>query len=280
MPKLTVNGATLWYDDQGTGEETIVFSHGLLWDGRMFEAQVAALSGRYRCITFDFRGQGRSEVTRGGYDMDTLADDAAALIGVLQAAPCHFVGLSMGGFVGMRLAARRPELIHSLVLMETSADPEPVESARQYRMLGGIVRLTGKLGMRLVMPRVMRIMFGRKFLEDPAREADRRLWRERGMANDRAGITRALRGVIERRPMHAELGKIACPTLVMVGDQDVATDPEKAERIRAAIRGARLVIIPGAGHTSSAEEPVFVNRVLTQFLAGLPAPASAAVADG
>ena len=266
MPKLTVNGATLWYDDQGTGEETIVFAHGLLWDGRMFEAQVAALSGRYRCITFDFRGQGRSEVTRGGYDMDTLADDAAALIDVLQAAPCHFVGLSMGGFIGMRLAARRPGLVRSLVLMETSADPEPAESARRYGMLGGIVRLTGKLGMRLVMPRVMRIMFGRKFLEDPAREADRKLWRERGMANHPKGVTRALKGVIEREPMHAELGKIRCPTLVMVGDQDVATVPEKAERIRAAIRGARLVIIPGAGHTSSAEEPAFVNRVLNQFL--------------
>ncbi|HEX8904721.1 MAG TPA: alpha/beta hydrolase, partial [Longimicrobiaceae bacterium] len=229
MPKLTVNGATLWYEDHGTGAETIVFAHGLLWDGRMFEAQVAELGKRYRCITFDFRGQGRSEVTSGGYDMDTLADDAAELIRVLMAAPCHFVGLSMGGFIGMRLAARRPELIRSLVLMETSADPEPAENVPRYRALGMIARVLGRLGMRLVMPRVMRIMFGRKFLEDPAREADRRLWRERGMGNHPVGVTRALKGVIERSPMSPdELARIACPTLVMVGDQDVATVPEKA----------------------------------------------------
>ncbi|MFL5384362.1 MAG: alpha/beta fold hydrolase [Longimicrobiaceae bacterium] len=227
-------------------------------------------------MTFDFRGQGRSEVTEGGYDMDTLSDDAAALIEALGCAPCHFVGLSMGGFIGMRLAARRPELIRSLVLMETSADPEPAENVPRYRMLGGIVRVLGRLGMRLVMPRVMRIMFGRTFLADPAREAERQIWRERGMDNHPRGIVRALQGVIDRKPIHAELGKISVPTLVMVGDEDVATVPAKAERIHAAIPGSRLLTIPGAGHTSSVEQPAFVNAALEEFLGSVPAPVSAA----
>lgn len=266
MPHITVNGARLWYEEQGDGPVAVVFAHGLLWSGRMFDAQVAALSGRFRCITFDFRGQGRSEVAASGYDMDTLADDAAALIQALGCAPCHFVGLSMGGFIGMRLAARRPELIRSLVLMETSADAEPAENVPRYRALGAIVRALGRVGMRLVMPRVMRIMFGRTFLDDPAREADRRLWRARGMENDRLGVTRALRGVIEREPIYPELGKITAPTLVMVGDEDVATVPARAERIRDAIAGARLVVIPGAGHTSSVEQPEFVNAQLEAFL--------------
>jgi 3-oxoadipate enol-lactonase len=267
MPRLLVNGASLWCEERGAGPETIVFAHGLLWSGRMFDAQVASLSGRYRCVTFDFRGQGRSEVTADGYDMDTLADDAAALIEALGCAPCHFVGLSMGGFIGMRLAARRPGLVRSLVLMETSADPEPAENVPRYRMLGGIVRALGGVGMRLVMPKVMRIMFGRTFLADPAREADRRLWRQRGMENDRLGVTRALQGVIDRKPIHAELSRISVPTLVMVGDEDVATVPAKAERIREAIPGARLVIIPGAGHTASVEQPDFVNATMAEFLA-------------
>lgn len=274
MPYLSVNGASLWYEEHGSGAEAIVFAHGLLWSGRMFDAQVAALRPRYRCIAFDFRGQGRSAVTADGYDMDTLSNDAAALIEALGCAPCHFVGLSMGGFIGMRLAARRPELIRSLTLMETSADPEPAENLPRYRMLGGIARVLGKLGMRLVMPRVMRIMFGRKFLDSPSRAAERRLWRDRGMANDPAGVTRALRGVIDRKPIHAELPEITCPTLVMVGDQDVATVPAKAERIRDAIAGARMVVIPGAGHTSSVEEPAFVNEALAEFLASVPAVAA------
>ncbi|HEU4560027.1 MAG TPA: alpha/beta fold hydrolase [Longimicrobium sp.] len=267
MPTLNVNGATLCYHEHGTGPETIVFAHGLLWDGRMFDAQAAALGGRFRCVTFDFRGQGKSEVTPGGYDMDTLLDDAAALIEALGCAPCHFVGLSMGGFVGMRLAARRPELIRSLVLMETSADPEP--NVLKYRLLGAVVRILGRTGMRLVMPRVMRIMFGRKFLDAPAREEERRLWQARGMENDPVGALRALNGVIDREPIYGELGKISCPTLVMVGDQDVATVPAKAQRIHAAIAGSRLVVIAGAGHTSSVEEPEFVNAALGEFYASL-----------
>jgi len=271
MPTITVNGATLWYTDEGAGPAAIVFAHGLLWSGRMFDAQVAALKDRHRCITFDFRGQGQSAVTADGYDMETLAEDAVALIEALGASPCHFVGLSMGGFVGMRLAARRPELIRSLVLMETSAEPEPAESGAKYRMLGRVVSMVGRLGMRLVMPRVMRIMFGRKFLEDPARRAERRLWKARGMENDPVGVVRALQGVIDRVAIYDELPRITCPTLVMVGDQDVATVPAKAQRIHAAIPGSRLVVIPGAGHTSSAEEPEFVNAALAEFLRTIPA---------
>ena len=80
MPYLTVNGANIYYEEHGQGEQTIVFAHGLLWSGQMYEAQVAFFKQHYRCITFDFRAQGRSQATESGYDMDTLAADALALI--------------------------------------------------------------------------------------------------------------------------------------------------------------------------------------------------------
>src|SRR5690349_639574 len=124
MPHLKINGVNYYYEEHGSGKETIVFSHGLLWSGAMFAKQVAALKSRYRVITYDHRGQGQTEVTQGGYDMDTLTGDAVELIKALNAAPCHFAGLSMGGFVAMRLAIRHPELLKSVILMETSADPE------------------------------------------------------------------------------------------------------------------------------------------------------------
>src|SRR5271156_3136985 len=98
MPYILVNGVNLYYEDTGHGRETIVFAHGLLWSGKMFAAQVAHLKDRYRVITYDHRGQGKSEVTESGYDMDSLAEDEAALIKALGAAPCHVAGLSMGGF--------------------------------------------------------------------------------------------------------------------------------------------------------------------------------------
>lgn len=269
MPRLRVNGAELYYEEHGSGPEAIVFAHGLLFSSRMFDDQVAALKPRYRCITCDFRGQGQSEVTREGYDMDTLSQDAGALIAVLDAAPCHFVGLSMGGFVGMRLAARRPELLRSLVLLSTSADPEPRASLPKYTLLNLIARW---IGFGLVVDKVMSIMFGQKFLTDPARAPVRAEWRQRMLANHRVGITRAVSGAVTRKGVYGELDRIQLPTLIVVGDQDVGTPPVKSKRIHERIRGSRLIIVPGAGHTLTVEEPMAVNAALEEFLLEVTAP--------
>jgi pimeloyl-ACP methyl ester carboxylesterase len=99
MPQINVNGVELYYEEYGSGTETVVFAHGLLMDCRMFERQVETLRKNYRCVAFDFRGQGQSQITEDGYDMDTLTKDTSALINELNCAPCHFAGLSMGGFV-------------------------------------------------------------------------------------------------------------------------------------------------------------------------------------
>ena len=142
----------------------------------MYAAQVAEFSKRYRCITFDFRGQGRTPVTPGGYDMDTLANDAIALIEALGVAPVHMAGLSMGGFVTMRVAARRPDLVRSIILLETSSEPEPKENVPRYKLLGFVGRW---LGYGLVASQVMPIMFGTTYMNDPARAAERNAWRAR-----------------------------------------------------------------------------------------------------
>ena len=264
MPHLDVNGTRLYYEDTGGSGEPLVFSHGLLWSGRMFDKQVAALKDRYRCITYDHRGQGQSDVWRvDSVDMETVYADAVALLQALKAAPCHFVGLSMGGFVGMRLAARRPELLRSLVLLETSADPEPLENVPRYQRLNLVARW---LGLGMVTDKVMPLMFGRTFLEDPARAGERDEWRRRLRAN-RRDIWRAVNGVIRRQAVYEELPRIRTPTLVMVGAEDVATVPAKAERIHGAIAGSRLVRLPRGGHTSTVEEPELINTALRDFLA-------------
>lgn len=266
MPKIQVNGAKLHYTEEGTGPETILFAHGLLWSGQMFEAQVNALKDRYRCITFDFRGQGQSEVTQGGYDMETLYQDTVALIEALGCAPCHFAGLSMGGFMGMRLAARRPELLRSLILLGTTADAEPKENIPRYNRLNFIARW---FGLRLVAAPVMRILFGQSFLTDPNRAAQREEWKKHLIANHRIGITRAVKGVIDRQGVYDEIDKITTPTLILIDEEDVATIPAKAERIHARIAGSRLVRIPKSGHSSTIEEPEAVNLAIKTFLNSL-----------
>lgn len=263
MPYADVNGAHIHYTDTGGEGEAIVFSHGLLFSGAMFDAQLSHFRDSYRCVTFDHRGQGKSGVTDSGYDIDTLTADAAALIQHLGISPCHFVGLSMGGFVGIRLAAQNPELLKTLVILESSAEPEPTENVPKYRLLNFIARW---VGLWAVVGRVMPIMFGKTFLNDPARMEEKKRWAKAISGNHRVGITRAVDGVIDRDGCAGLLGKIDMPVGIGVGDEDTATVPEKSERMQAAVKGSKLTIFKGAGHSSSIEKPVAVNDLIAQTI--------------
>lgn len=266
MPHVAVNGVSLYYEESAGTGAPILFSHGLLFSGRMWEPQVAAFGARYRVVTYDHRGQGQSADPGGhAHDIEVVTADAIALIERLQLGPCHFVGLSMGGFVGLRIAARRPDLLRSLTILDSSADPEPPENLPRYRLLG---RIAGWFGVGLVIGRVMPIMMAQSTLRDPEKAPLVARWRGELSSNAR-GIVRAVYGVIERKGVFDELSAIRIPTLLMVGEEDVATVPAKSERMAAAITGARLVRIPRAGHSSNLEQPELVNAELKSFLASL-----------
>lgn len=272
MAEFRRDNAVIHYTDTGapTGRpdaQTVFFGHGLLFSGWMFEPQIRALRDTYRCVTIDWRGQGRSAAVRVGYDMDTLAADAVALIEHLDLAPVHYVGLSMGGFVGQRIAARKPHLVRSLALLDTSAGPEDPDKAGQYKLLGAIFRVSGIKPLR---KKVLPLMFGPSFLSDPASKALVAEWEQRLAQCKRTGISRAVRGVAERGSVEAEIGSITAPTLVLVGADDVATPVAKSQAIAAKVPGARLEVIPKSGHTSTLEQPAAVTRLLREFLEQVP----------
>jgi 3-oxoadipate enol-lactonase len=269
MATFDLDGTSLFYEDTGPGStgETIAFSHGLLWGTELFAPQIAALRGRYRCIAWDHRGQGQSGADhRFTIGMELVWQDAVQLLDKLVGGPVHFVGLSMGGFVAMRMAARRPDLVRSLMLLETSSDPEPVENIARYRML---TRVTKLLGPKPIKNKVAPIMMGKTILGDKARKDE--LARYVDLMSRRRDIWRAVNGVIDRGGIHHELSRITAPTLVLVGDEDVATPRAKAEKIAGAIVGAKLVTIPRAGHSSPVEEPAAVTAAIEEFLRALPA---------
>lgn len=269
MATLKVNGTELYYEDTGPGStgETIVFSHGLLWSTELFAPQIAALRARYRCIAWDHRGQGKSASDhREHIGMELVWKDATALLEALATGPVHFCGLSMGGFVALRMAARRPELVRSLILIETASDPEPLENVPKYRLLTRVVKL---LGPRVVKARVLPIMLGKTILTERSRHAD--VERFGAIMTRRRDIWRAVNGVIDRASVHDELARITAPTVIVVGDEDVATPRARAEKMAGAIRGANVVGIPRAGHSATVEEPAAVTAAIEAFLRALPA---------
>jgi 3-oxoadipate enol-lactonase len=265
MSTIKVNNTELFYEETGSGRETIVFSHGLLMDHTMFAAQQAAFGPGYRVIAYDHRGQGASPDPGSGYDMDNVAEDAAALIVALKASPCHFAGLSMGGFAGMRLAARRPELVRTLTLMNTGAEREPLSGRVRYNFLAQLVKLVGTKPFTSI---AVKELFGKstRASSDPAKQAMLKEWTAK-LASRPKNIARALLGVMNRPEFSKdELARIQCPTLIIAGDDDMAQPPIVSERMAEAIPNSRVVHIPACGHSSSLEQPEAVINAMRELI--------------
>ena len=261
MPQIKVNGIELFYTEHGSGDETIVFGHGLLMDSTMWGLVAPAFANNYRVICFDFRGQANSQDSGRNFTIDLLVEDTAALIQALSRHPVHYVGLSMGGMVGMPLAARHPKLLRSLVLLDTSAQAEPAKNNIKYALMTAVVKL---FGVKPLVPSMLPLMFGKSFLSDPLNHELINHWKQKLRALKKT-ITGPVSGVTKRRDVTQELANITCPTLIIVGDEDHTTPMSCAKNMAAHISGSELKIIPQCGHSSALEKPEVVVDLMKQF---------------
>nr|WP_275941281.1 alpha/beta fold hydrolase [Planosporangium flavigriseum] len=241
----------------------MVFSHSLFFNRSMFRHQVERFAADYRVIVYDHRGQGDSApASLGLLDMDTLTEDAAALIEHLDLGPCHFLGNSMGGFVALRLAARRPDLLRSAVALGSSA-----ESEHKLAEFAPLVEHMQRHGTAEVIDALMYIMLGDATLTDPAKEELRREWRAYMLSLPPA-IGDAAYGVIHRKSVVDELAAATVPVLAIAGAEDHAYPPPLSSQLIAdVVATARHVTVPQAGHSVALEQPEAVNDHLARHFA-------------
>ncbi len=263
MPEAHVNGTTVHYVEDGPRDApALLMGPSMFFDTRMFQAQASQLSDRYRVIRYDHRGQGESaRHPREEMDMDTLTEDAAALIRKLDLAPVTYVGNSMGGFVGLRLAARHPELLRSVVVMGTSADEE--EASEQMDALFAVF---AEQGMEPVLDGVLEFMMGTTTLTDPARaevlDEVRQLLLSRTPEYADAGWH-----IAHRPSILDELRQITVPLLIVAGTEDHTYPPAKSEQIHERVPSSRLEYMERTGHVHALENPEAVNALLEAHLA-------------
>lgn len=262
MPKVIVNNVEIHYDEFGEGKETLLFSHGYLMNNTMFKGQIDKFKDNFRCISFDHLGHGKSEIASHGYELDNLVTDAICLIEKLKLDSVHFIGMSTGGFVGMRIAIRRPELLKSMVLMDTSAEEEPKDKLRKNKLLLWIVK---NIGWFPVIGQVMSILFHKSFLTDESRQAEVKKWRKIVTSHSRKGVIAFGEGIFARDSVLEKLSVINMPTAVIVGVNDVATLPEHNKKIADTIPNCDYFTIPDAGHSAAVEKPEEVTEAMRKF---------------
>lgn len=262
MSDIQANGAKLFYKEVGNGPETLFFSHGYLMNHTMFDRQVAAFKDHFRCIVYDQRGHGQSEITPDGYGIYNLMEDALSLIERLGKRPVHFVGMSTGGFIGLRLALKRPDLIKSMILMDTSAETEPRLAMIKYNFLMWVVK---NFGTRPVMGQVMPILFHKTFLNDPARKDEKAYWYQAIRQQDPKGIVPFGRGIFSRDNLLDQVGKITLPLGLIVGEEDVALPLIRTQNIHHRVPHSHLFSIADAGHTAAVEKSEEVIQAMHKF---------------
>jgi pimeloyl-ACP methyl ester carboxylesterase len=228
----------------------------------MFKAQIDYFKDYFRCISFDHRGHGESELTSTGYELDNLVTDAICFIEKLKLDSVHFIGMSTGGFVGMRIAIRRPELLKSLILMDTSAEKEEKNTLRKNKLLLWIVE---KIGWYPVIGKVMPILFHKSFLKDKSRQSEVEKWRKIVMSQNKKSMAFFGKMIFARDSVLEKLSVVNIPTAVIVGENDIATLPAYSKRIVEVIPNSNYFTIPDAGHSAAIEKPKKVTNAMIEF---------------
>ncbi|MGB3543951.1 alpha/beta fold hydrolase [Rubrivirga sp.] len=264
MTTLPIRGADLAFHDEGDGFEVVVLGHGYLMTSRMWEHAAAALVGAgYRVVRPEWRGQGRSEVTADGYDPWALADDLLATLDALEVERFHYVGHSMGGYVGYRLALRAPDRVQSLLQIGTTSQAEKGAALRQYNVLLWVFRL---FGVGAVYRRILPILYGPAYVADPARAGLRAEHRSWIASNARAGVYRAGRGIFGRDDVSGRLSEIEVPTLVATGTHDAPHPPEQGRTDAERMPNAEFRALE-VGHTPPLEAPDATTALVLEWLA-------------
>jgi 3-oxoadipate enol-lactonase len=261
MPFIRAGDITVHYLIEGPENAPVVMlSNSLGTSLAVWDAQAAALRQKYRVVRYDTRGHGLTDVTpvgTSGYTMDQLADDAAALIKVLGLKRVHFCGLSIGGMLGQRLAAKAPELLASLILCDTAPYMNPhVWDERIAAIRQGGIEVTAEA--------TMDRWFTKRFHQaQPDAVKGIRNMLVRTPAEGYIGCAYAIRNM----DLRADDARIIAPTLIVVGEEDPATTVSAAREMNTAIKGSKLVIIPQSAHIVTLEQPAALNRALGEFLA-------------
>jgi pimeloyl-ACP methyl ester carboxylesterase len=260
MPTVTLDGVPLHYRDEGHGLPVLLL-HAFPLNGEAFAKQVKALSGRYRFILPDHRGFGRSGLGQGPTEMERLAQDALGLLDALKVESAVVGGVSMGGYAAMALLREDAGRVRGLVLVDTQAGADD-EAARARR------ETSAREALEKGVEPVVQAMVPRLVAAGPDSEVGREVAALIRTASP-AGIAAAQRGMALRPDNKDILARYAGPALVVVGEKDVITPLEKAKQLADLVSGARLEVIPNAGHLPNQEQPEQFNAVLDSFLSGL-----------
>lgn len=260
--KVQINNTIINYAQFGSEKgDPLVFLHGFPFDSSMWEPQIKSLPENIRAITLDFRGHGQSDVGNAHYSIEFFADDVIALLDFLGISNAVICGLSMGGYVALRLVERHPDRVNALVLCDTRSESDTNEG-RVKR--ASTVRSVQADGVKGFAENFVKAVFAPRSFET----AESEIVRIKNIIENTSplSICGTLLALAARTDTTESLKRIDVPTLILVGEHDTLTPPSASIEMQKLIHGSELFVVPDAAHMSNLENPEFFNEKLFSFL--------------
>jgi 3-oxoadipate enol-lactonase len=252
------DGVPIAYRVDGRADQpALVLSNSIGTTLQMWDQQVPELARHFRVIRYDFRGHGGSGVPAGAYSIGRFGRDVIELLDALRVERAHFLGLSLGGFVGQWLGVHSPERIDRLILSNTASYLGPAATWD-----GAIASVLEAPDMTATAETFLRNWFPARMLEtrDPRVEPFRAML----LATSRQGLAGAW-AVVRDSDLRRSVTLIQSPTLVIAGEHDTVTSASHSELLAASIPGAQLKLLP-AVHLANVEFPAEFLRAVLEFL--------------
>lgn len=244
---------------EGEGPPLILI-HGIGASRHTWDGLIAAAKHRYRCISYDLRGHGRSPVRKPPYTLDDLVDDLEALRAELGIPKVHVAGHSLGGMIGPAYARRHPERVLSLCLFSTAAFRTADDTAK----VKGVVTAMRQKGIGPVLETLKERWFTPEFAALRPEVIARRL--QQVMDCD-PEVFLTVFDVYAGTEMAPWISEIKAPALVLTGENDGGCPPRLNEQIASAMPDAELVVLPGLRHAILLEAAETVAKPMLAFLA-------------
>ncbi len=260
---VKANGIQMNYELSGKkASPVLMLSHSLGSSLLMWNPQMKALEAHFQVLRYDIRGHGKSEAPPGAYTLELLAEDAVALLDMLEIEKVHWVGLSMGGMIGLSVALNYPKRLRSLALCDTMAVvPQEAQPIWQER-----IDAVSEKGVASQLEATMERWFTPSYLKSNPHMLG--IIRKEFLSTPAEGYLGCIYAI--RRLNYLErLYEIRIPTLIMVGEDDPGTPVSASEAMHQRIPNSKLVIIPGARHLSNVEQSETFNAHLLAFLKSL-----------
>lgn len=264
MQKFTAD-PKVFYTDTGVRDgDAVILCHAFPFTHEMWLPQVEMLNDRWRVITFDVRGLGQSDPGTGEFKLDDYVDDLIRIMDECGIERAVVGGLSMGGYVSMRLAERAPERVRGMMLFSTRANADDAKALEMRRQWIEIVK---HRGVRYFAEDFLKRLFAPQTYVQAPRIIEHQL----GIieTHQPIGVVGTIRALATRTDMTAGLSKVAVPTIIIYGEEDALTPVAIGREIQAKIAGSEFHVIPAAAHMCNLENPERFNELLYDFLTGI-----------